>query len=62
MNTNLTPTEREAILLVNAYGVEVALKVTRNQKKFYHMNVVETERLIRVENALLGIQNKKVVR
>jgi hypothetical protein len=60
-NQNITSTEREAVLLVNAYGVEVALKVNRNQMKFYQMNATETERLINVENALLGIQIKKLV-
>jgi hypothetical protein len=62
MTTNqMTTPEREALLMVNSYGVEVAIKVNRNQMKFYQMNAVETERLIRIENELIGIQNKNIV-
>ena len=60
-NQNLTLTEREAVLMVNAYGVDVAIKVAKNQAKIYQMNPVEWDYWTRIINHLVGIQTKKFV-
>ena len=60
MNTNqMTPIERDAILMINAYGLDVAVKVARNQTKMYATNPVEFEYRTRVYNTLVGMQTKK---
>jgi hypothetical protein len=62
MDTNqTTTTERDALLMVNAYGLDVAVKVAKNQTKFYQSNLAEYERLNRVFNTLVGMQTKKLV-
>jgi hypothetical protein len=60
-NLNLSNTEREAILLVNAYGLETAVKVSKNQMKFYQNNPNEWESQNRIYNTLVGMQTKKMV-
>jgi hypothetical protein len=57
----LPKTERDAILMVNSYGVDVAVKVAKNQEKFYQFNPVELDYWKRVVSHLLGIQNRKLV-
>jgi hypothetical protein len=47
--------------MVNAYGLDVAVKVAKNQTKFYQNNPAEYERLTRVFNTLIGMQTKKSV-
>jgi hypothetical protein len=64
MNKNLnldelTKTERDAILMVNAYGVDVAVKVAKNQEKFYQHNPDESVYWKQVIGHLLGIQTHK---
>jgi hypothetical protein len=60
-NYAVSLTEREAVLMVNTYGVEVALKVAKNQEKFYQMNPIESDYWKRIIGHLLGIQNRKYV-
>jgi len=62
MKTNLyelSKTERDAILMVNSYGVDVAVKVAKNQEKFYQSNPDERDYWTRVVSQLIGIQTKK---
>ena len=47
--------------MVNAYGVEVAVKVAKNQEKIYRMNPIESDYWKRIISHLLGIQNRKLV-
>lgn len=64
MKTNLyelSKTERDAILMVNSYGVDVAVKVAKNQEKFYQSNPDERDYWARVISQLIGIQTKKLV-
>jgi len=64
MKTNLyelSKTERDAILMVNSYGVDVAVKVAKNQEKFYQSNPDERDYWERVISQLIGIQTKKLV-
>jgi len=63
MNTNQNPppAERDAILMINAYGLDVAVKVARNQMKFYQSNPDEWETRNRIYNTLVGMQTKKLV-
>ena len=60
LNPNLSTTEREAILLVNAYGLDIAVKVSKNQMKFYESNGDEWEKQNRIFNTLVGMQTKKL--
>lgn len=61
MNTNLTQTEREALQMKNDYGLEVALKVAKNNHDKFLMNGELRDYWTRVYNHLVGWQAKLFV-
>jgi hypothetical protein len=59
MNTSeMTRTERDAVLMVNAYGVEVAVKVANTEVKTYAMNNNECVYWLEVLSHLVALRNK----
>jgi hypothetical protein len=60
-NSNITETERQALLMVSTFGVEVAIKQAKTQIRVYQFNAIEREYWIKVESTLHGIQNHALV-
>jgi len=59
MNTNeMTQTEHEAILMANAYGVDIAIRQVRNEVRRYAFNNEECIYWMEVCNHLVIMRNR----